>query len=235
MKLTETTGRYLIIILAFLSMFFRPDLPRAAELAILQGRIIDMLENPVQNAEVLVYNSPNIKRPADFISSRTGPDGHFQMTLLPGRYWVLAVLRKGGNRFGPLGLEDKHSGAPLVLDLEELDERRLDFVVFDLREAAIRQDKKNADLVMVSGRIIDKQGNPVSMAYVAADKNRENREIPAYISSWTDDLGQYSIYLPRGSFFLGAARVFPPAGNSLPAREIFFENNVSDLDIVLGD
>ena len=228
------TGFSLALILLFTPIFPTGTI-FAAELALLQGQVLDLVDKPLANAEVYVYNSPNLKRPADFISSKTGPNGQYNLTLLPGRYWVLAILRKSNNKFGPLGLEDKHSGDPLVLDLEELEERRLDFVVMDLREAALRQDKKNTELVRISGRVVDNKGNPVSMAYVAADKNRENKDIPAYISSWTDEQGEYTLFLPRGSFHLGASKEFPPASGFIFPREMQIKDNATSLNFVIAD
>lgn len=200
----------------------------------LTGRILDKKGTPVFGGEVYVFNSPQVKRPADFISARTGPDGQFALTLPVGNYWAVAVLRKSGKRFGPLEMGDKYSGKAVRLDLTDDSPPSLDFVVVGLREAALHQDRKHADIIRVSGRIIDRGGSPVPFAYAAADQ-QDRPDIPEYLSAWTDMEGRYTLYLPRGSFHVGAAKAFPPSPGFFLAREYEVTEDTADLDIVLRE
>jgi hypothetical protein len=182
----------------------------ASQTGVLEGKIIDIAEKPVQGAEVYIFDSPDVKRPADFISNRTTANGGFKVLLPPGNYWAVAIYRQAGGRFGPLASGDKHSGEPLALEVTKGLTRKMDFMVVDLREAARRHQKKSADLVRISGRVVDEKGRPVPMAYAMANKMQQFGTLPEYISPWTGDQGEYAIYLPPGRYYLGAAIGFPP-------------------------
>jgi hypothetical protein len=182
----------------------------AAQSGFLEGKILDISGNPVKNAEVYVFDSPDVKRPADFISNRSGVDGGYRVQLPSGNYWAVAILRKGGSRFGPLGSNDKHSGEPMAITLAAGDSHSMDFTVVNLREAARKHQKKSADLIRITGRIVDAKGKPVSMAYAMAHKSKQFGAMPDYLSAWTDDSGIYELYLEPGKYFLGASVGFPP-------------------------
>ncbi|WP_372770118.1 carboxypeptidase-like regulatory domain-containing protein [Pseudoalteromonas sp.] len=181
-----------------------------AEPAIIEGKIVDIAGNPLKNAEVYVFDSPDVKRPADFISNRSAGDGRYRVQLPSGNYWAVAIFRKSGSRFGPLGSNDKHSGEPVAVTISAGDSRVLDFVVMNLREAARKHQKKSSDLIRISGRILDAKGNPVSMAYAMAHSNKQFKDMPEYLSAWTDESGFYELYLEPGKYFLGASVGFPP-------------------------
>lgn len=221
------------LLLVFLSLAWASSASGLDTVA-LTGRILDKSGAPVFGGEVYVFNSPRVKRPADFISTPTGPDGRFTLTLPVDTYWAVAVLRKSGKRFGPLEMGDKYSGEPVRLDLTDDGAPSLDFIVRDLRQAALQHDRKHADIVRVSGRIIDRNGKPVAFAYAAADRH-DRPDIPEHISAWTDEQGRYTLYLPRGSFHVGAAREFPSAPGFFLARKYDVTEDTADLDIVLRE
>ncbi len=187
-----------------------PHSTYAADLQILQGMVSDVFNKPVSGAEIHLYTSSNVKRPADFLSKKSDKKGFFQLTLPVGNYWAVAILRKDDRRFGPLGIEDKHSGEPIAFEMQKEKTLKKDFVIFNLREAALLHNKKSADLIKITGRILDSKGEPMAMAYAAADLKKEISGIPKYISAWTESSGEYILYLPLGQFFLGAAQTFPP-------------------------
>lgn len=204
------------------------------EPAIIQfsGRVLDGTGNPVAGAEVYVYKNQQVKRPADFISNRTEQDGRFRLSLPAGRYWTVAVLRKGGSRFGPLSPEDRHSGEPISLDIVDPTGKTMDFTVLDLREAFRQGQKKNEALVRVRGRIQTGQGEPVNMAYVMADVRKRPKGIPQYLSVWTSSDGLFSIYLPPGRYFLGAFRQFPPQEDLSLPKEMDITHDQEGLELV---
>ena len=219
----------------FLMLFFWGGIiaATASQTGVLEGKITDITEKPVQGAEVYVFDSPDVKRPADFISNRTLQDGSFKVLLPPGNYWVVAIFRQTGGRFGPLASGDKHSGEPLALEVTPGLTRKMDFMVVDLREAARRHQKKSADLIRVSGRLVDEKGQPVAMAYAMANKMQQFGTLPEYISTWTDEQGEYTIYLEPGRYYLGAAIGFPPKhGYNLNLDEQFV-GDTKDLNIVV--
>lgn len=205
------------------------------ELASLQGLIVDVDGRPVLGAEIYAYDSPNVKRPTDFVSNRTAADGAYRLQLPVGSYWLVAVYRHQGGRFGPLAIDDKHSGDPMAVDLTNRRQLTLDFTVADLREAARRHQRKSADLVRVDGRIVDQEDRPLPMAYVVADRRAEIGGMPRYISAWTDSTGRYSLYLPAGTFYLGAAIGFPPESGYTLSKELVVKEDMTGVDIAISD
>lgn len=193
-------------------LFFsvQTSLLHAGQVGVLAGRIVDISGEPVKNAEVYIFDSTDVKRPADFISNRTVEDGRYQVQLPPGNYRAVAFYRQGGARFGPLSSDDKHSGEPVVLEITAGSSYTMDFTVMNLREAARKHQKKNAELVRVTGKVVRESGAPVAMAYAMAHNSQQFGSLPDYISAWTDEQGGYTLYLPAGRYYLGASLGFPP-------------------------
>ncbi|OGW37076.1 MAG: hypothetical protein A2Y97_01685 [Nitrospirae bacterium RBG_13_39_12] len=217
----------------FLSFFFFIA-ANAEEKSILKGRVLDIKENPVENAEIFIYDSPDVRRPADFISPKTDKDGHFNVILPSGIYWAVARLRSE-EKYGPLMPGDKHSGDPVEIELSPGKELEKDFTVVDIKEVVRLSKKTSEDYIKIKGLILDKNGSPVKMAYAIANKNRDAAEIPDYISAWTDYRGDYTIYLPPGKYYIGAARVFPPGLNFTINNEVVLDADKTDLDIVIDN
>ncbi|MBU0480113.1 MAG: carboxypeptidase-like regulatory domain-containing protein [Proteobacteria bacterium] len=202
---------------------------------VLKGRISDLADRPVEGAEVYVFDSGNVKRPADFISNRTARDGLYRVELPDGKYWLIAIDRKGGGKFGPLGKDDRHSGEPVEISSAGMKEYAADFTVLDLREAARRNQKKNDELIKISGRVLDGAGKPVSMAYVLADRNRNVGGLPHFLSLWTDQDGRYTIYVPPGVLFVGVEKKFPPEEGRPLSREVNFDKDTTNVDLEFVD
>ncbi|NTV13372.1 MAG: carboxypeptidase regulatory-like domain-containing protein [Desulfobulbaceae bacterium] len=219
---------FLLLVVAIL---LAPTIAGAGPL-LFQGRILDAGGQPVSGAEVYVFNSANVKRPADFISEKSGGDGRYQLVLPPGHYWTMAVQRQGTARVGPLGPNDRFSGEPLAFEGGSDKHLDHDFTVISLKEAALRSHKRNEDLLKVTGRILDPAGLPVAGAYALADPSQQT-ELPLYLSTWTEADGVYTLYLPKGKIFLGAAKVFPLASAYHFEREAEFDADVVGADLVV--
>jgi len=220
--------RYLVLSLA---VFLVPAAALAGPL-VLTGRVLDGGGQPVSGAEVYVFNSVNVKRPADFISEKSGADGRFQLALPPGRYWSMAIQRQGAARVGPLGTSDRFSGEPLVFEGGADKQVVTDFTILSLKESALRSHKRNEELIKITGRLLDSSGAPVAGVYALADP-APNGELPLYLSTWTEADGVYTLYLPKGKIFLGAARVFPPVNAYHLEREVEFDADVVGEDLVV--
>jgi len=205
----------------------------AGQASFLEGRILDISEEPVKNAEVYIFDSPDVKRPADFISNRTVEDGYYRVQLPSGNYWAVAIFRQGGVRFGPLGPNDKHSGDPVVFEIAAGGSRSMDFMVMNLREAARQHQKRSEELIKVTGRIINKSGVPVQMAYAMAHKMQQFGKLPDYISAWTDEQGGYILYLPPGRYFLGASVGFPPRNDYNLPLDQEFTGDAEKVDLIV--
>lgn len=186
---------------------------------ILQGKIASLDGEPVTDAEVYLYVSKNTRRPADFISPKSGGTGAYRMVLPVGTYWAVARVKKG-ERFGPLMPGDRHSGEPVRIAPEGDAELVQDFVVADMQELAQKKEKNREELVELSGTLTNAEGKGVAGAYVYARTGQLTATLPEYISAWTDESGRYRLKLPPGHYYLGSATIFPTPGGTAPFREV---------------
>ena len=225
--------RLLLILFSFILLL--PGTTAAAKNFIFRGQIVDTANQPVHGAEVYVFDSNNIKRPADFISNRTANDGYFLVELPLGNYWTLAIMRQSGAKFGPLGKDDKHSGEPIEIRPPDKGEVIQDFTIMDLQEAARSNQKRSEKVVKITGHVLDKNGNPAALTYVMADTNQRFGRMPRYLSTWTTASGSYTIFLPMGSYFLGASKDFPPNNDYILGKKFVFEQDTSNVDLIVDD
>jgi hypothetical protein len=58
-------------------------------------------------------------------------------------------------------------------------------------------------------------------------------QIPDYLSAWTDEEGSYTLYLPRGRYYVGYATTFPPDKKYVIDRAVVVETDKADMDIVI--
>lgn len=202
----------------------------ASPSATVRGVIRDLEGRPVEGGEAYFYDDSDTRRPADFISSRSGADGRYRAVVPAGSYQVVARVRRGG-RFGPLRAGDRHSGAPRPLKVREGAVADLDFVVAGLREAARRRDKVRPDHFAVSGRVTSPKGAPLAERYVVARLPGAESVFPKHLSTWTDAAGRFSLYLPAGEYRLAVASRFPPSAALVEVRVLSVSGDVHDLDI----
>lgn len=231
-KLKIMINVFITSLLIFSSFFLLPAF--AEQKAVLKGRILDTEGKALKGASVFIYDSSEIKRAVDLVSAQTGEDGFFRLELPLGRYWAIARIKAGGRYgLGPLMPGDKFSGEPMEIELAPGEELAVDFVVMDIREFARQKKKLSSDYIRIKGRIIDEKGQPVRMAYALANMQEKSPKIPDYLSAWTDDEGQYTLFLPRGKYYLGYATAFPPDKNYVTDRTVVVEADKADMDIVI--
>ena len=223
----------IICLLSFV-LFGASPCPAETKDVELRGRVIDIMTQPVAGAEVYLYDSRQVKRPADFISQKTKTDGAYRLTVPPGVYWAVAIVRQTDSSFGPLQVGDKHSGEPLILDLKDKKIKEMDFTVMDLRDAVRHSRKRGEELFEIQGRILDTDENPVAMAYVLADSSSTPAtDIPQYLSAWTDIEGNYTMFLPAGEFYLGTSTLMPPPPKEELSHFIEVVGDMQGVDLVL--
>lgn len=202
--------------------------------AYLKGTVLGMDGEPVAGAEIFLYRTPETRRPADYITSRTGLDGQFHISVSPGTYWAVARVRSG-EMYGPLVEGDKHSGEPEEVTIHSDEELALDFTVLSLREAARRVKRIREKYLRLSGRMVSLQGEPLRDVYVFANRISEVGEFPDYISAWTSDDGVFSLTLPKGRYYIGYASEFPTGGNYSISGEVVMESDRSGFNIIAGE
>ena len=180
----------------------------ASESHLLKAKVADIDGRPVAGAKLFLYDSPLVRRPADFISSLSSSAGQVQVLLPPGKYWAVARYKADG-KYGPLLPGDKHSGEPLEVDLSEA-VVEADFTVADIRELGQKKRAGATDAVRLKGRVLDAQGAPVAHVLVFASKAKEPGELPDFVSAWTEDDGGFEVYVPgNATYFVGMSRQFP--------------------------
>jgi len=200
---------------------------------VFEGHVLDVRGHAVKGAEIYIYNSPDTRRPADFISSWTDAEGRFSVALSAGRYWTVARLRSG-EKYGPLLPGDRHSGEPIEIIIKNgMFEQN--YIVMDIREAGLLVKKTSDDFYQVSGKLIDRQGMPVSNLYLFANRGMQMEEIPDYLSAWTDEQGQYTLYLKAGKYYVGYASEFPPTLLNKVLIELNVEQDLTGFDITAYD
>lgn len=226
----------LVLYLAFAAYPVSPDRntpiseAEAGVVSSLSGKITDVGGKPVAAARVFLYDSRDVRRPPDFLSAPAGPDGHYRLELPSGAYRAVARLKMIGG-YGPLLPGDKHSGEPVEIEIDPGASVALDFVIADLREAASLKKKSNEAFFRVRGRILDSGGEPVRDAYVMASRRDRISGIPDFLTAGTGEDGCFTIYLPRGAFYLGAARAFPPGAADVLSNSIAVKGDVDDLEL----
>ncbi|MDW7774486.1 MAG: carboxypeptidase-like regulatory domain-containing protein [Desulfobulbaceae bacterium] len=207
---------------------------RAEERSVFSGHIVDVAGDPVPGAEVFIYSSDNVRQAPDYIAPPTDERGEFRVILPPGRYWTVARLRQDREKFGPLLPTDKHSGPPLEVDILSGEQTEEVFTVADLQETSRLAVKFDTSFARVEGIIRNSEGQPVANGYVYANREKNFKKIPDFVSAWTDGSGRYTLFLPPGTYYLGPAREFPPE----PAKpewihQIIIDSDTAAVDIVL--
>jgi hypothetical protein len=134
--------------------------------------------------------------------------------------------------YGPLMAGDKHSGEAAEIDLAEGQEISTVFTIADLREARMIRSGDREGPVTLSGRILDEKGSPMINAYVIASRTEKIAGMPDFLSAWSDHDGRYTLYIPRGIYYLGATAEFPPDSGPVLKGPVSIEADKSGLDIV---
>ncbi len=215
----------------FLCAVFSVGASAGQETSLLKGKVADISGKAVEGARVFIYDSLDVRRPAEFISSPADKEGLFRLVLPAGKYWAVARLKKTEG-YGPLMPGDKHSGEPVEIELVSGGEVNKDFTVADLRETMRIKTRAKEGLVKISGRIIDGDGSPLKSAYAFANTGEQISGIPDYVSAWVDEEGRYTLFVPRGKYHVGCAFEFPPGQDHLAYGEMTVDADRPGVDIV---
>jgi hypothetical protein len=159
---------------------------------------------------VYVYKeNMDLKGPA-FAETISDNDGNFSLQLPPGKYFLVARLRKTGEVAGPLEVGDYKSEVigPIIVN-EKGEIIKQDIRVFqktgENKDIAINTSQTQSK-TGISGTIYDAEGKPVAGARVHVYDHVQMSERPKFVSSPTGPDGKYIIYLPKGGTYYLAAR-----------------------------
>lgn len=152
----------------------------------------------------------NLLGPSHNMSNPTDAEGHYQVNVPPGTYFVVARKRGSGNPTGPLSPGDYYSehqrvvtdvvaGKLAVVDLPVV---LINNPMFFKRDVASLETD-----TAIRGRIIDQEGKPVFGAFGMAYNDADFKRLPDYVSTLSDNDGHFTIYLPKGGSYYLAARL----------------------------
>jgi hypothetical protein len=197
----------------------------------LQGTILDESGKPVSGAELFLYDSLKTRRPADYISAKTGVDGRFNLKLPAAVFWGVARVRHG-EKFGPLLSGDLHSGDPQEIDLSGEDQK-VDFIVADIRDLSRAKEKRQSNMSRLTGTVQDQAGLPVAAATVNIWLEPFTERVPDIVSSWTENSGAFVVYLPPGRYSAIASKEFPPPMNEGLMANLTVEEGQKTVALIL--
>ena len=223
---------FLVVLIAVTVLGSNPVL--GEDKPLIRSTVLDIDGKPVPGAYIFFYDSPDTKRAVDLVSPVTDEKGFCEKPVPPGTYWVLARLKREGDfDMGPLMIEDKVSADPLEITVAVGDKLDLTFTVMDLLDTIRNSTKQRNDLNRVSGRIVNKDGDPVKKVFVFANRHNKPVLMPRYFSAWTGEDGRYSIYMPEGNYYLGISSQFEPDLKYTAESPITVEDaDLTDQDLV---
>lgn len=226
MKRIKQLIMFYIVISSFLCGF--PAV--GSESHLLKAKASDIGGKPLAGVKLFLYDTPNVRRPADFISNLSDTAGKMELNLPPAKYWGVARFKADG-KYGPLLPGDKHSGEPVEIDMTDA-LVSADFVIADIMELGQKKRASATDALRLKGRILDSKGSPVANCYVFANRGKDFTEMPDFISAWTDADGIYEIYLPpEGAYYLAASREFPLRNDASVSKMVAVEYGKIDIAI----
>lgn len=224
----------IIALIVLLTAIFFGINPAFGEIKpLIKSTVVDVDGKPVKGAYIFFYDSHDTKRAVDLVSPVTNKKGFCQKEVPPGTYWILARLKREGDfDMGPLMIEDKVSAEPLEITVIPGEKYDLKFTVMDLLDTIRTSTKKREDLNRVSGRIVDKEGEPVQKVFVFANRHDKPVLMPRYFSAWTGEDGLFTIYMPEGEYYLGVSSEFAPGLKYKAATMITVEADLADQELV---
>ncbi len=169
-----------------------------------------VIYKPLPKMYVYVYKEGmDFKGPA-FADAQTDEEGNFSISLPPGKYFLVARMRKTGEVAGPVEVGDLKSdiiGPVVVGEDGKIVEKNIKVYekIGETKDIALA----NPDLSKktgIEGRILDADGKPVVNARVHVYDHIQMSERPKFVSSPTGPDGKYIVYLPRGGTYYLAAR-----------------------------
>lgn len=150
----------------------------------------------------------NLLGPSQFMSIPTDADGNFQLDLPAGVYYVVARKRLSGQPTGPLSPGDYYSEHQrLVTKVEAGKLVKVDLPVLVMKAPMFFNSRQTDQQTStgIKGVLVDQSGQPVRGGFAMAYLGQEMKRLPDFISTLSDEQGQFVLFLPEGgTYYLGA-------------------------------
>jgi hypothetical protein len=195
------------------NLLLTPDnLPEPAETTTLESGIVGRVSldgNPVSDAIVTVYPdlSSQLKGMGLGMAAPTDQQGYFELSLSSGTYYVVVRVRKNGQMAGPLRAGDLFGylpDNPLVIEKEDV--VRVHIPLIEVPEKVDRHASSMFGNTLVTGQILDQEGQPVAGVQVLLYDDSMMLNRPLYVSQKTEEDGRYQLSFPTGGHYYLAAR-----------------------------
>jgi hypothetical protein len=85
----------------------------------------------------------------------------------------------------------------------------------------------------LTGRVVNERGEPLLGVFAFANRGEGSLTVPDYISAWTGTDGRFTLFLPNGAYFIGAAATFTPQQGYKAASPATVDQNLESFIIVL--
>lgn len=199
-----------------------------ARMATLSGQMLNETGQPLQGGIVSFFNTEkgipplygNMHRIPDMVS-RMGPDGKFTVKLLPGSYYIGALVITDPNR-GPgppkegekfyFAKDEQGSLFEIALKAKEVQDGA------KITVALPESFPKAKQTVTISGRLLYEDGKPF-VGGVVLVKTDMNKARPDFVSARTNEAGLFILQLPPDTpyYLLGRER---SVGRPIPGSYI---------------
>ncbi len=195
------------------NLLMTPDnLPEPQETTTLDVGVVGRVSlagEPVANAIVMVYPdlSSQLKGLGLGMAAPTDHQGYFEMPLSSGTYYLVVRVRQSGQMAGPLKAGDLFGylpGNPLTIKEGAL--YRVHIPLIEVPEKVERHAASLFGNTLVTGRVLDQQGEPVAGLQVLLYDDSVMFNRPLYVSQKTGSDGSFQLSFPKGGRYYLAAR-----------------------------
>lgn len=169
-------------------------------------------DSPLEGAYINVYpdTTTNLLGPSKYLSAPTDAEGHYQIDVPPGSYYVVSRKRASGEPTGPLAPGDyytEHNRIIARVQPDQMSVVNLKAVLMRapmfFKKAVVQQETDTG----VRGQLVDAAGKPVPWSFVLAYVDADMKRLPDYASTLSDLEGHFTLYLPQGGTYYLAGRV----------------------------
>ncbi len=166
----------------------------------------------LEGAYVNVYPSHafNLLGPATYLSSPTGADGSYSIDVPPGAYYVVARKRTSGLASGPLSPGDHLSeDSRKLVEIKAGMRSRVDLPMVKMTAPMFFKQGGGIKVTErgISGILVNAESKPVTGGFAIAYRNSDIQRLPDFVSTVTNDKGEFTLYLPAGGTYYLAARL----------------------------